>query len=67
MSNIQKTPGEPGSPRATTTLSGIQLPAPDPKFGGMIDQKSFAVESVVAAACSPAEGRTKRVADHDRR
>jgi arylsulfatase len=40
MSNIQKTPGEPGSPRATTTLSGIQLPAPDPKFGGMIDQKA---------------------------
>ena len=28
--------GEPGSPSATTTISGKQLPAPDPKFGGVI-------------------------------
>src|SRR5262245_50909334 len=28
--------GELGSPSATTTISGKQLPAPDPKFGGVI-------------------------------
>jgi arylsulfatase A-like enzyme len=28
--------GVPGSPGATTTISGKQLPAPDPKFGGVI-------------------------------
>jgi arylsulfatase len=28
--------GVPGSPSATTTISGKQLPAPDPTFGGVI-------------------------------
>ena len=28
--------GQPGSPGATTTINGKQLPAPDPKFGGVI-------------------------------
>lgn len=28
--------GELGSPSATTTISGKQLPSPDPKFGGVI-------------------------------
>jgi len=31
-----ETTGIPGSPSATTTISGKQLPAPDPKFGGVI-------------------------------
>jgi arylsulfatase len=31
------TTGEPGSPSATTTISGKQLPPPDPKFGGKIE------------------------------
>src|SRR5262252_5123079 len=31
-----QTTGQPGSPGATTTISGKQLPAPDPKFGGLI-------------------------------
>jgi arylsulfatase A-like enzyme len=35
--------GTPGSPSATTTISGQQLPAPDPKFGGVI--KSDALQS----------------------
>ena len=34
----QQTTGTPGSPGATTTLSGKQLPPPDPKFGGVIKQ-----------------------------
>jgi arylsulfatase A-like enzyme len=32
----QQTTGAPGSPDATTTISAKQLPAPDPKFGGVI-------------------------------
>src|SRR5262249_32360108 len=32
----QEITGTPGSPGATTTISGKQLPAPDPKFGGLI-------------------------------
>ena len=32
----QVTTGTPGSPSATTTIDGKQLPPPDPKFGGVI-------------------------------
>jgi arylsulfatase A-like enzyme len=31
-----ETSGTPGSPSATTTINGKQLPAPEPKFGGVI-------------------------------
>ena len=33
-----QTTGTPGSPSATTTITGKQLPAPDPKFGGVIKE-----------------------------
>jgi arylsulfatase A-like enzyme len=33
-----ETTGTPGSPSATTTISGKQLPPPDPKFGGVINE-----------------------------
>ncbi|MBL8008261.1 MAG: hypothetical protein JNJ56_12085, partial [Ignavibacteria bacterium] len=29
-----------GSPSATTTITGDQLPAPDPEFGGVIKMKA---------------------------
>jgi len=32
----QGTTGTPGSPSATNTITGDQLPAPDPQFGGVI-------------------------------
>ena len=32
----QQPTASPGSPSATTTIDGKQLPAPDPKFGGVI-------------------------------
>lgn len=32
--------GELGSPTATTTIPGNQLPPPDPKFGGVISEKA---------------------------
>jgi arylsulfatase len=35
-----QTTGEPGSPVATTTIDGKQLPAPDPKYGGVIKEKA---------------------------
>jgi len=36
----QQITGTSGSPTATTTLSGKQLPPLDPKFGGEIKQKA---------------------------
>ncbi len=36
----QQVTGVPGSPTATTTLDGKQLPPPDPKFGGVIKEKA---------------------------
>jgi len=35
--SAQKVTGEPGSSSATTTISGKQLPPPDPRFGGVIN------------------------------
>src|SRR5271170_1934461 len=37
-SNAQQVTGELGSPSATTTIDGKQLPAPPPKFGGVIKE-----------------------------
>ena len=36
----QQVTGTPGSAHATTTLSGKQLPPPDPNFGGVIKEKA---------------------------
>ena len=36
----QQVTGELGSPSATTSISGKQLPPPDPKFGGVIKEKA---------------------------
>ena len=36
----QEITGVPGSPSATTTISGKQLPPPDPKFDGVIKEKA---------------------------
>jgi arylsulfatase A-like enzyme len=36
----QEVTGTLGSPSATTTISGKQLPPPDPKFGGVIREKA---------------------------
>ena len=36
----QQVTGELGSPSATTTLSGKQLPSPDPPFAGVIKEKA---------------------------
>ncbi len=39
-----QTAGTPGSPSATTTIPGNQLPAPDPKFGGVIKDNALQSE-----------------------
>src|SRR6266568_1970739 len=36
----QQVTGVPGSPGATTTIDGKQLPPPDPKFGGVIKERA---------------------------
>ena len=36
-----QTTGTPGSASATTTITGKQLPAPDPKFGGVIKDNAL--------------------------
>lgn len=40
-SSGQQITGRPGSPSATTTINGKQLPAPDPKFGGVIKDNAL--------------------------
>ncbi|CAH1672151.1 arylsulfatase [Chelatococcus asaccharovorans] len=37
----QQITGTPGSPSATTTIDGRQLPAPDPRFGGVIKEDAL--------------------------
>ncbi|MBB3392765.1 hypothetical protein FHT82_005554 [Rhizobium sp. BK275] len=36
----QQVTGTQGSPEATATITGKQLPPPDPKFGGVINEKA---------------------------
>jgi arylsulfatase A-like enzyme len=38
--SAQQVTGTLGSPSATTTISGKQLPPPDPKFGGVIKERA---------------------------
>jgi hypothetical protein len=40
--SAQQVTGVPGSPGATTTIDGKQLPPPDPKFGGVIGDELLA-------------------------
>jgi len=39
--NAEQVTGELGSPDATTTITGQQLPAPDPAFGGVIKDNAL--------------------------
>jgi arylsulfatase len=52
----QQTTGVPGSPDATTTISGTQLPPPDPKFGGVIKEKASESKAWWAPRVVPPEG-----------
>ncbi|HUO09409.1 MAG TPA: arylsulfatase [Phycisphaerae bacterium] len=48
--------GAPGSPSATTTISGAQLPAPDPKFGGVIKENAYQSKAWWAPRIVPPQG-----------
>ena len=48
--------GVPGSPSATTTISGRQLPPPDPKFGGVIKEKATESKAWWAPRVVPPKG-----------
>ena len=46
----QQTTGTPGSPGATTTIGGEQLPPPPQKFGGKIERNAAQSTALLAAA-----------------
>ena len=52
----QQVTGAPGSPSATTTLDGKRLPAPDPKFGGVIGEKASESKAWWAPRVVPPKG-----------
>ena len=52
----QQTTGVPGSPDAATTISGQQLPPPDPKFGGVIKGEGLGIEGLVGTPRRAARG-----------
>src|SRR3974377_65477 len=51
-----QTAGAPGSPGATTTISGQQLPPPDPKFGGEIRDNALQSKPWWAPRIVPPKG-----------
>ena len=51
----QEITGTPGSPSATTTISGEQLPAPPGKFGGGTPRRNTMPKSERSAAGSSSE------------
>ena len=54
--SAQQVTGVPGSPSATTTLDGKQLPPPDPKFGGIIKEKASESKAWWAPRVVPPKG-----------
>ena len=52
----QQVTGVPGSPGATTTINGKQLPPPDPKFGGVIKEKASESKAWWAPRVVPPKG-----------
>ena len=63
--HAQQINGTPGSPSATTTIDGKQLPPEPPKFGGVIKENAK-VQAILASVRRAAQRRAKRPADHDR-
>ena len=52
----QEITGVPGSPSATTTIDGKQIPPPDPKFGGVIEEKASESKAWWAPRVVPPKG-----------
>ena len=51
-----ETTGTVGTPGATTTISNKQLPAPDPKFGGVIKKEALQSKAWWAPTVTPPKG-----------
>jgi len=54
--SAQQVTGVLGSPSATTTLDGRQLPSPDPKFGGVIKERASESKQWWAPRIVPPKG-----------
>ena len=54
--SAQVVTGKPGSPGATTTIDGKQLPAPQPKFGGVIKDDALTSTTWWAPRIVPPKG-----------
>ncbi|MBB4039543.1 arylsulfatase [Microvirga flocculans] len=52
----QQVTGTPGAPDATTTIDGRQLPAPDPAFGGVIQDNALQSKPWWAPRIVPPQG-----------
>jgi len=52
----QQITGVPGSPEATTTITGKQIPPTDPKFGGVIKEKASESKAWWAPRIVPPKG-----------
>ena len=63
----QQITGVPGSPSATTTIDGKQLPPPPAKFGGVIKESAKDSKPLLATHGGAAQARAERAAHHDRR
>jgi hypothetical protein len=57
--SAQQVTGVLGTPSATTTITGNQLPPSDPAFGGVIKERATESTPLVAAAPRAAQGCTK--------
>ena len=62
-----ETTGVPGSPSATTTIDGKQLPVPDPKFGGVIKDNAAQSKAWWAPRIVPPKQCAECAANYDRR
>ncbi len=60
----QQTTGTPGSPGATTTISGKQLPPPDPPFGGVIKDDALQSKYWWAPRHRASQSRAQHPADY---
>jgi hypothetical protein len=56
MSSVPKNPAEPGAPGATISISGKELPRPDPTFGGVIEKKAADSKAWWAPRVVPPKG-----------
>ena len=63
----QQVTGVLGSPEATTTIDGKQLPPPDPPFGGVIKERASESTPWWAPRVVPPKGAPNVLAHHDGR